>query len=69
MVNIFIEFFTNFSEYILLGNTYFFSFHGNKMHKFYHILLTRCEHLKGLQKLFLNFLQNFRKLNMMEYGA
>ena len=56
MVNIFIEFFTNFSEYILLGNTYFFSFHGNKMHKFYHILLARCEHLKGLQKLFLNFL-------------
>ena len=40
----------------------------NKMFKFYHILLAKCNHLKGFQKLSLNIVK-FQKLNVMESGA
>ena len=47
--------FNFFSECILLHNICFF-FLGNKMYKFYQILLARCNHSKGFQKLSLNIL-------------
>ena len=52
--------------YIALISFYFV---GYKMFKFYHFLLARYDHSKWFQKLFLNILSRFGKLNVMESGA
>ena len=55
LVNSFIEFFKNFSKYFYI-TLIVFSYLRNKMYKFYHILLARCNHSKGFQKPFLSIL-------------
>ena len=49
----FLKFFQNIYIYITL---IVFSFLGNKMYKFYHILLVSCNHSKEFQNLLLNIL-------------
>ena len=56
LLNSFIEFLKNFSEYVFYITVIVFCFLGNKMCKFYHVLLARYNHSKGFQKLSLNIL-------------
>ena len=71
LLNSFIEFLKTFSEYIFYIIPIFFCFLGNKMHKLYHFLLARYRynHSKGFQKLTLNILWSFKKLNAMDSRA
>ena len=49
ILNSFIEFLKHFSEYVFYITLIVFCFLGNKMCKFYHVLLFRYKHSKGLQ--------------------
>ena len=70
LVNSFIEILkTFFSEYIFYIALIVSFFLGNKMCKFYHVLIARRNHSQGFQKLSLNIFQSFKKLNRMEFGA
>ena len=50
LLNSFIEFLKTFSEYILYISLLVFFFLGNKICKFYYILLARCNYSKWFQK-------------------
>ena len=69
LLNIFVEFLKTFQNPYFYITLIVFSFLGNKMYTFYHILLARCNHSKGFEKLFLIFLLNFRKLIVRDSGA
>ena len=56
----FIEFFKNFSEYIF-QITLFFFFFGNEIGKFYHVLLARGNHSRGVSKAFLKYFVRCQK--------
>ena len=55
----------NFSEYKFYMTLLAVSFLGNKICKFCLVLPATCNHSKGFQKLSLNILQSFKKLNIM----
>ena len=69
LVNNFIEFLKTFQNIYFCITLIVFSFLGNKIYNFYYILLARCNHSRGFQKLSLNILQSLRKPNMIESGA
>ena len=56
LVNSFIEFLKIYQNTYSYMTLIIFSFLGNKMYKFYHILLARFNHSNGFQKLSLNIL-------------
>ena len=47
LLNIFVEFLKTFQNPYFYITLIVFSFLGNKMYTFYHILLARCNHSKG----------------------
>ena len=61
ILNSFIEFFFKFSEYMFYITVIAFCFLGNKVCKFYHVLLPRYKSFKEVSKNFLKYFVKFQK--------